>query len=52
MSLGSIISALALRSVYNDGAPLFVAAVAGFLAALAILFSLYLLITAVTAEVK
>ena len=36
MSLGSIISALAIRSVYNGGAPLFVSAVAGFLAALAI----------------
>jgi ribose/xylose/arabinose/galactoside ABC-type transport system permease subunit len=36
MSLGSIVSALAIRSVYNGGAPLFVSAVAGFLAAVAI----------------
>jgi ribose/xylose/arabinose/galactoside ABC-type transport system permease subunit len=36
MNLGSIVSALAIRSVYNGGAPLFVSAVAGFLAAVAI----------------
>ena len=36
MNLGSIVSALAIRSVYNDGIPLFFAALAGFLTAVII----------------
>jgi ribose/xylose/arabinose/galactoside ABC-type transport system permease subunit len=36
MNLGSVVSALAIRAVYNDGAPLFVSAVAGFLSAVAV----------------
>ena len=36
MNLGSVVSALVLRAVYNEGAPLFISVVAGFLAAVAI----------------
>jgi ribose/xylose/arabinose/galactoside ABC-type transport system permease subunit len=36
MNLGSVVSALAIRAVYNDGAPLFVSALAGFLSAVAV----------------
>jgi ribose/xylose/arabinose/galactoside ABC-type transport system permease subunit len=52
MNLGSIVSALAIRSVYNGGAPLFVAAVAGFLTAAAIAGFVGLLQGGIIAKLK